>query len=343
MENSNAGPDLRKKARFYFVTGYVFLIAMALFWSVDDSLIFIFLGIAVYFFYLGIHAWPKKNTKEPFQTSGYQTRTENSEFASVLKNVFRKQHQSASPSVKPFSKTGTSESNRRVTTLVILAIFATFLIFFIGSIFSNSDNGYDATAYFQTAEQQYWNGNYDSAYLNYRRALTLNDKYAEAMVGYGNVMMMRNQYDSAMIMFDKALEIEPHFNAAAYNKALVYYNQQKYDESINVLNPVLESNPEYYDGMLLAGDSYYAKKKYDEALAWYEIAYENGGERSVNLCHIMGYIYDTKGDYSKAIDLYKEVLSYDSTVVNIHQRLGELLPNEEGNFYRTQVVKLQQQ
>jgi tetratricopeptide (TPR) repeat protein len=343
MENSNSEPDLRKKARFYFVTGYGFLIAMALFWSVDDSLIFIFLGVGVYFFYLGFHAWPKKNTKEAFRASGYQTTEEKPEFSEVLKNVFWKQQKPINPSVKPFSKTGTSESNRRVTTLVILAIFATFLIFFIGSIFSSSDNSYEATTYFQNAEQQYWNGNYDSAYLNYRRALTLNDKYTEALVGYGNVMMMRNQYDSAMIMFDKALEIDPDFNAATYNKALVYYNQQKYDESINVLNPVLESNPKYYAGMLLAGDSYYAQKKYDEALAWYEIAYEKGGERSVNLCHIMGYIYDTKGDYSKAIDLYKEALSYDSTVVNINQRLGELLPNDEGNFYRTQVVKLQQQ
>ena len=43
-----------------------------------------------------------------------------------------------------------------------------------------------------------------------------------------------------------------------------------------------------------------------------------------------------------AIDLYKEALSYDSTVVDIYTRLGELLPNEDGNYYRTQAVKLKQ-
>ena len=43
-----------------------------------------------------------------------------------------------------------------------------------------------------------------------------------------------------------------------------------------------------------------------------------------------------------AIDLYKEALSYDSTVVDIYKRLGELLPNEDGNYYRIQAVKLQQ-
>ncbi len=342
MENSNPTPERHRKARFYLITGYVFLIAMALFWSVDDSLIYIFLGVAVYFFYLGFHAWPKNN-QEASHASGYQPSAGKSGFSDVLKSVFQRQQQSANPGEKQASKTGTPESNRRVTTIVLLAIFATFLIFFIGSIFSSSDDWDDATTYFQTAEQQYWNENYDSAYLNYRRALTLNEEYTEAIVGYGNVMMMRNQYDSAIMMFDRALKIDPDFNPAIYNKALVYYNQQKYDESIAVLDPVLKSNPEYYDGMLLIGDGYYAQKRYEEALTWYENAYEKGGERSVNLCHIMGYIYDTKGNYSRAIDLYKEALSYDSTVVNIHQRLGELLPNEEGNFYRTQVVKLQEQ
>jgi hypothetical protein len=56
----------------------------------------------------------------------------------------------------------------------------------------------------------------------------------------------------------------------------------------------------------------------------------------------MAYIYDTKGNYSNAIGLYKEELRYDSTVVDIYKRLGELLPNEDGNYYRIQAVKLQQ-
>jgi hypothetical protein len=54
----------------------------------------------------------------------------------------------------------------------------------------------------------------------------------------------------------------------------------------------------------------------------------------------MAYIYDTKGDNSKAIGLYQEALQYDSTIVDIYKRLGELLPNDEGNYYRTQAIRL---
>ena len=60
------------------------------------------------------------------------------------------------------------------------------------------------------------------------------------------------------------------------------------------------------------------------------------------LCHIMAYIYDTKGDYAKAISFYQEALSYDSSIVDIYQRLGELIPGDDGNFYRTKAVQLKQ-
>jgi tetratricopeptide (TPR) repeat protein len=90
------------------------------------------------------------------------------------------------------------------------------------------------------------------------------------------------------------------------------------------------------------GDSYYLQQQYDDAMIWYGNAYENGQVRSQALSHIMAYIFDTKGNYSRAIDLYKEALSYDSTVIEITKRLGELLPGEDGRFYREQAIKLQQ-
>jgi hypothetical protein len=57
----------------------------------------------------------------------------------------------------------------------------------------------------------------------------------------------------------------------------------------------------------------------------------------------MAYIYDTKGEYNKAINLYQEALSYDSSVVDIYTRLGELLPGADGNPYRSKALLLQRQ
>ena len=87
---------------------------------------------------------------------------------------------------------------------------------------------------------------------------------------------------------------------------------------------------------------YRFQKKYDEAITWYENAYQNGGQRTRILCHIMAYIYDSKGDYERAISLYQEALSYDSSVVDIYQRLGELIPGDDGNIYRTKAAQMRQ-
>ena len=176
--------------------------------------------------------------------------------------------------------------------------------------------------------------------MNYRRALQLDPEYTEAMVGYGNVLVARNERDSAILMFDKALEINPDYKEAAYLKALAFYDQKKYNDGIAVLTPLIETNTDYYDAMLLLGDCYYTQNKYDEAIPWYENAYHNGGLRSRLLCHIMAYIYDTKGEYDKAIGLYQEALNYDSSIVDIYRRLGELIPGENGNFYRARAMQM---
>ena len=340
--SSSNGAPLKSKA--YFIIGYIFLMATALAWSVDPSIVYIFFGIAVFFLFLGFYLRPsRKNFQEPFRSTSNQSRAPSAKFSDIFAAIFRQAHTGSRPKPKTFTRHSTPEDNRRLVSFVIGAVFITFFIFFIGSVFfSSSDDGNDSVLYFQTAEENFWNQNYDSAYLNYRKAWKADDQYVEAMVGYGRVLSVRNEQDSAMIMFDKALAINPDYKEAGYNKAWIYFGQQKYNESVGVLTPLLQENTDYYDAMLLIGDSYYELKQFDDAMIWYSKAYENEGIRTRALCHVMAYIYDTKGNYSNAIDLYKEALRYDSTVVDIYKRLGELLPNEDGNYYRIQAVKLQQ-
>ncbi|HMD81728.1 MAG TPA: hypothetical protein VKE92_10500, partial [Anaerolineales bacterium] len=93
--------------------------------------------------------------------------------------------------------------------------------------------------------------------------------------------------------------------------------------------------------MLVMGDCYYAQDNYVDAMVWYENAYENGGIRGAMLCYIMGYIYETRQENERAIELYKEALTYDGTIVDIYQRLGRLIPGDEGNAYRAKAIELQ--
>jgi hypothetical protein len=345
MENeSNPASDSSRKSKVYFIVGYGFLLAMALFWSVDSSIVLILFSIAFYFLFLGFYTRPSAQKKhESYKPPNYQPGDPSIKFSDTFKNILQKKQSSATYTARSTAASASPEAQRRVVTAVVLSVFAVFFIFFIGSIFfGSSDEPLDEFVYFQKGEQYYWEGNYDSAYINYRKAMRSNDEYVEAIEGYARALSAKNQSDSAMIMFDKALAIDPDYARATYGKALEYFNREKNDEAIALLTPVLEKSPEYYDAMLLIGDCYFAQKKYDEALNWYGNAYENGGVRSQPLCYRLAYLFDEKGDYSRAIDLYKETLTYDTTVVDIYTRLGELLPNEDGNYYRTQAVKLKQ-
>ena len=341
--NTHSNPsDKQIKSKIYFTVGYVFLMAMALSWSIDTSIVYILFGIALYFLFLGFYALPLRRNPESFKSTT-QSNSSSTPFFDTFANIFQRSSSASKDTHKPITKITTPEANRRLAAFVVTGIFITFFIFFIGSIFFGSSGELDESVqYFQVGDENFWSGNYDSAYLNYRRAWRANDQYTEAMVGYGKVLAIRSQQDSALIMFDKALAIDPSYKEASYNKALAYYNRGNYGEAIGLLTPILEANSDYYDAMLLIGDSYYAQKQFDDALRWYTIAYEDGAIRTRALCHLMAYIVDTQGDYSRAVDLYKEALSYDSTVVDIYVRLGELLPNDEGNYYRTQAVKLKQ-
>ena len=60
-----------KKSRTYFLIAYAFLVAMALFWSVDSSIVYIFLGLACFFLFLAFYARPKTVVKS--DSSSYRS------------------------------------------------------------------------------------------------------------------------------------------------------------------------------------------------------------------------------------------------------------------------------
>jgi len=332
----------KKKARTYFAMAFIFLVAMALFWSVDASFVYIFLGAACFFLFLAFYSNPPKRDSAQSDKKSYQQEKKDfvtkSTFIDDLKSILQRKK------IEFSSGRGTTmpAPGRKFIAVVAISFFVIFMISILVAIFNSGSGSYDAVSYYAAAEQHYLAQEYDSAYINYRRALRLDPEYKEAIVGYGNVLVVRNERDSAIMMFDKALELNPDYKEAAYNKALAFYDQKKYNDGIAVLTPLIDANQDYYDAMLLLGDCYYTQSKYDDAIPWYENAYQNGGIRSRILCHIMAYIYDTKGEYDKAIGLYQEALSYDSSNVDIYKRLGELIPGEDGNFYRVKAIQMKQ-
>jgi tetratricopeptide (TPR) repeat protein len=104
------------------------------------------------------------------------------------------------------------------------------------------------------------------------------------------------------------------------------------------LRQLMAVNPTHFDGILLAGDNYQMQQHYDSAMHWYEEGYAQ--RPTGGLCNAMAYIHDTKGNTEQAVALYREALGYDSTRVAIYQRLGELFPGRDGEWYRRKAKQL---
>ncbi len=337
-DSSNRDAD-GKKSRTYFLIAYTFLVAMALFWSVDSSIVYIFLGLACFFLFLAFHARPRavvKSDSRSFRSQGqrdYPRSTESVE--DKIKQMFhRKSYATRTNPTDPMAKA------RKIALAIGAGFFVLFAVPSIVALFGSDDIA-ESRFYYMSAQNHFDAQQYDSAYIEYKLALTLDPEYAEAMVGYGRVLFFRNEKDSAVLIFDRALSLNPEYGEATYRKAQVWYDQKKYSEATSILTPLLIEQPQYYDAMLVMGDCYYAQDNYVDALVWYENAYENGGIRGADLCYIMGYIYETRQESERAIALYQEALTYDGTIVDIYQRLGKLIPGEKGNAYRAKAIELQ--
>ena len=337
--NSSNRNAAGKKSRTYFLIGYAFLFAVALFWSVDSSMVYIFLGLACFFLFLAFYARPRtvvKSDSTSYRSQGqrdYPRSTESLE--DKIKQML--QRKSSATRILP---TDPMAKSRKIALAVGAGFFALFAIPFVVALFGSGGSA-DSISYYIAGQQHFEEQKYDSAYIEYKQALTIDPDYVEAIVGYGDVLVVRNERDSAIMMFDRALEINPDYVEATYKKAAAWYDQKKYNEAIGILTPMFIEQTQYYDAMLLMGDCYYVQKNYVDALAWYENAYQNGGIRTANLCYLMAYIYDTREDYERAIQLYKETLEYDPTIADIYKRLGELIPGEDGDSYRAKAIEMQ--
>jgi tetratricopeptide (TPR) repeat protein len=118
--------------------------------------------------------------------------------------------------------------------------------------------------------------------------------------------------------------------------------QNRYKDSIRETRKVTDNDPDNTNAILLIGDGYYSQTQYDSAMYWYNQAYDLD-YRSAALSHVMAFIYDTQGQPQKAIPFYQEAIGMDSSLVDIYRRLGELIPGEEGNWYRTKAAQVYQQ
>lgn len=79
----------------------------------------------------------------------------------------------------------------------------------------------------------------DEAIKNYKKAVFVEPKFAEAWVNLGNAYGLKSEYNNALSAFDKAIAIDPVYGKALYGKAISLRNLGNLEEAMEIANTIL--------------------------------------------------------------------------------------------------------
>lgn len=79
----------------------------------------------------------------------------------------------------------------------------------------------------------------DEAIKNYKKAVFVEPKFAEAWVNLGNAYGLKSEYNNAISAFDKAIAIDPIYGKALYGKAITLRNLGNLEEAMEIANTIL--------------------------------------------------------------------------------------------------------
>lgn len=354
-------PKSNSKAFTFLVIAMVLVVVLAFTWAIDISIIYILSGAIVFSLFMAVYSWPAKQVVNE-DDSHYLKNEKNTQhdvvgvdvsdaepakvnfdqlFEQIVeqkKATVQGKQQNKQKSGNQSSKPATAKSGCLIFTVIGFVVFmiGMFVLFNFddeaesGFVEDGSEENADS---FSQAESYYYAGDYEQAYTYYKSALSENAKNTNALLGLGNTFAALNNNDSALFYYQQCIVVDDNFDVARYNIGWLNYRNKSFEEAVRALKLLIDRNPKYLDAFQLLGDVYYEQEKYDDALIYYERAYM-AGQRNNWICYVTAYLYQTKGDNQTAITRYKEALTYDSTVVDIYKRLGEIVPGSEGVRYR---------
>jgi tetratricopeptide (TPR) repeat protein len=323
----------QSRIKVFLIVAYVLLLIMAFLSSLDAAFVYIFLGASLFFAFMALRQWWSV-AGEKFSFADQFTKGSKQGFSFKQPRSASWQSKTSEP-----SPTSPESKNRRVAIVIAVFVLSIFIGIIVLIVFSvNSSEDENELMFYQSVADEYLNnGDLDSAYLLYRRTTLLDETFDEGYYGLGLVKEQQEQVDSAVFYYDKAISIDPDNVNALYRLGWIHYLKDEHARSLAILRDAIQKSENFSAAYVVAGHNYYARNMYDSALMYYEPAYAQGF-RSAEFLNILAYIYDTQGRAGEAVAYYEETLQYDTTLVDVYKRLGELVPGEEGSRYRARAT-----
>jgi tetratricopeptide (TPR) repeat protein len=189
-----------------------------------------------------------------------------------------------------------------VTGLVLLALLVLFT--------ACSSKKEIAQGYYETASRFSEQDNPDSALVYYRKALKIYPRYLEAHFRYQDLLRYTlSREDEAFGEYRKLRNAHPDDALYRYLYARLETDP---DRMLEDAEAIIRRDSRFYWGHFHLGLAYYRLDYDDDAIAAFQKAATLDPDEE-NAYYYQGIIHQNKGEYERANELYRRVMSMDST------------------------------
>jgi len=153
-----------------------------------------------------------------------------------------------------------------------------------------------------------FNGDWDGADREFRRALELNHNYAPAHHWYSMYLALKGRKEEALAEAQKAYELDPLSAVAGANLAKILQEAGQDDKAIEQAKKTLDLEPDSAVTHAVLGLGYQDQQMYAEAIAEYKRALQLGGSPA-EMRGLLGNAYAVSGNRTDAEKMVAELKS----------------------------------
>lgn len=155
-------------------------------------------------------------------------------------------------------------------------------------------------------------------------AIAVQPDFAEAYANLGHLCQEERKFKEAISHYEKAIAHSPNYVDPLINLGVCYQHEERIEDAVKALDRALRLEPDRYEARLIYGGLLYRALRCDEAereLVWCLDREPN----SVNALNSLGSVYLFRGQFRKALELYRRAISIEPNNALAHWNAGTTL------------------
>lgn len=163
---------------------------------------------------------------------------------------------------------------------------------------------------YNEANQDYKNGNLESAMNKYNQVIDINPKLYQAYFQMGVLYKRMGNISSSIDNYKKALDIKKNFDKGWYALGLAYKDNGDINNAKNAFEQTIKLNSKYAKAHKSLGEIYLDSENFENALTSFQNAVKIESDFS-SAYHAMGITYSKMGDYKKSVEALEQASKLD--------------------------------